>query len=284
MRRTGRKFISPIEPLALKWLSLIEFSDEESNRTKLRAQALRLSNSGYSISQISQICLTTQETVSKWIDGWEKYQFDSLIDKKKLRWCRGRKSLKSKRNENEFREAQKEIEILKDEDQANIIDLYYFDESGFTGVPEIPYAWQDEDEQLLLPSGKTSRINVLGFLNKQNDFFPCVFDCSVTSDIVTACFDAFSRYITKRTIVVLDNAPIHHSAIFKSQIGTWEERGLFLYFIPKYSPELNLIEILWKHIKYFWLSTSAYKGFEFLKTELNNILASVGKEFTISFS
>ncbi|WP_249060763.1 helix-turn-helix domain-containing protein, partial [Desulfobacter hydrogenophilus] len=29
----------------------------------------------------SQICLTTQETVSKWIDGWGKYQFDSLIDK-----------------------------------------------------------------------------------------------------------------------------------------------------------------------------------------------------------
>ncbi|WP_286817950.1 transposase [Desulfobacter sp. UBA2225] len=47
---------------------------------------------------------------------------------------------------------------------------------------------------------------------------------------------------------------------FKSQIGTWEERGLFLYFIPKYSPQLNLIEILWKHIRYFWLSTSAYNG------------------------
>src|SRR6056297_2254321 len=81
MERRGRKFVSPIEPLALKWLSLIEFSDEESNRTKLRAQAIRLSNSGYSINQISQICLTTQETVSKWIDGWEKYQFDSLVDK-----------------------------------------------------------------------------------------------------------------------------------------------------------------------------------------------------------
>jgi transposase len=81
MERTGRKFVSPIEPLALKWLSLIEFSDEESNRTKLRAQAIRLSNSGYSINQISQICLTTQETFSNCIDGWEKYQFDSLIDK-----------------------------------------------------------------------------------------------------------------------------------------------------------------------------------------------------------
>ena len=173
---------------------------------------------------------------------------------------------------------------MKHEDDADVIDLHYFDESGFTGVPQIPYAWQDGDEQLLLPTGKTSRINVLGFLSRQNDFFPCVFDCPVTSDIVVACFDAFSLSIAKRTIVVLDNAPIHHSAIFKDQIEKWEERGLFLYFIPKYSPELNLIEILWKHIKYFWLSPSAYKGFKFLKAELDNILANVGKEFRISFS
>ena len=48
MERKGRKFVSPIVPLALKWLSIIEFSDEESKRTKLRAQAIRLSNSGYS--------------------------------------------------------------------------------------------------------------------------------------------------------------------------------------------------------------------------------------------
>ncbi|MGM0654706.1 MAG: transposase [Thermodesulfobacteriota bacterium] len=106
----------------------------------------------------------------------------------------------------------------------------------------------------------------------------------ISRDIVVACFDAFSESITKRTIVVLDNAPIHHSGIFKDQIKKWEERGLFLYFIPKYSPELNLIEILWKHIKYFGLSTSAYKGFKFLKAELDNILANVGKEFTIKFS
>jgi transposase len=70
---------------------------------------------------------------------------------------------------------------------------------------------------------------------------------------------------------------------YSDQIEKWEERGLFLYFIPKYSPELNLIEILWKHIKYFWLSPSAYKGFKFLKAELDNILANVGNEFKISF-
>ncbi len=80
MERKGRKFVSPIVPLALKWLSIIEFSDEESKRTKLRAQAIRLSNSRYSINQISEICMTTPKTVSKWIGEWEKHQFDSLID------------------------------------------------------------------------------------------------------------------------------------------------------------------------------------------------------------
>lgn len=161
--------------------------------------------------------------------------------------------------------------------------MYYFDESGFTGVPEIPYAWQDIDEQLLLPTEKTPRINVLGFLSRQNDFFPCVFNCSVTSDIVVACFDAFSLRTRKKTIVILDNASIHHSAIFKNEIKKWEKRGLFLYFIPKYSPELNLIEILWKHIKYYWISSSAYNGFKFLKEELDKVLVNIGKKFSISF-
>ena len=61
------------------------------------------------------------------------------------------------------------------------------------------------------------------------------------------------------------------------------EKRSILYFIPKYSPELNLIEILWKHIKYFWLPTSAYKGFKFLKEELDKILSIIGKEYQIIF-
>ncbi|WP_242637395.1 transposase [Desulfobacter hydrogenophilus] len=56
---------------------------------------------------------------------------------------------------------------MKYEDDADSIDLYYFDESGFTGVPEIPSAWLDEEEQLLIPSGKTSRINVLANVSKK---------------------------------------------------------------------------------------------------------------------
>ena len=80
MERKGRKFVSPIDPLTLNWLSKVEFSDEEAKRTKTRAQAIRLSNSGYNINQISQICLATPKTISKWISEWEKHQFESLLD------------------------------------------------------------------------------------------------------------------------------------------------------------------------------------------------------------
>lgn len=40
MHRKGRKFFSTFESLALKWLSMVEFSDEESKRTKHRTQAV----------------------------------------------------------------------------------------------------------------------------------------------------------------------------------------------------------------------------------------------------
>ncbi|WP_431733819.1 transposase [Chondrinema litorale] len=31
----------------------------------------------------------------------------------------------------------------------------------------------------------------------------------------------------------------------KEKLSEWREKGLYLQFIPAYSPELNKIEILW---------------------------------------
>ena len=40
-----------------------------------------------------------------------------------------------------------------------------------------------------------------------------------------------------------------------------KERKLTIYPIPPYSPELNIIEIVWRKIKYEWLPFSAYESF-----------------------
>jgi transposase len=54
--------------------------------------------------------------------------------------------------------------------------------------------------------------------------------------------------------------------------------------LPPYSPELNLIEILWRFIKYKWLPFSAYLTFETLVEEVEKVLKNVGSEWFINFS
>lgn len=200
-----------------------------------------------------------------------------------LCWKRARKSLKGKRDEEEFEKAKKEIQELKQQQQSGDIDLFYFDEAGFNLDPSIPYAYQPKGETLEIPASSSKRLNVLGFYSTDNSLVPFCFECSVDTDVVVACFDEFVKTITKKTVVILDNAPVHHSYNFESNIPEWEQNGLFLKYIPAYSPELNLIEILWRFIKYYWMPFSAYLSFENLVQAVEKILRGIGKEYCISF-
>ena len=149
--------------------------------------------------------------------------------------------------------------------------------------PSIPYAWQPVGETIEVPAGKGKRLNVLGFLNTDSDLTPFCVESNVTSEIVIGCFDLFSETITKKTVVVIDNAPIHTSQAFKKRIPFWKKKGLILYFLPGYSPELNLIEILWRFIKYWWLPFSAYLNFRALVEAVEDILVNVGSKYKIAF-
>jgi len=55
---------------------------------------------------------------------------------------------------------------------------------------------------------------------------------------------------------------MHTSKKFKAKLKSWKKRGLTVKYLPTYSPELNLIEIVWRFIKYLWLPLSAYSSFK----------------------
>ena len=148
----------------------------------------------------------------------------------------------------------------------------------------MPYAWQPIGETIEIPSSRSPRINVLGFLNTKNKLESFIFEGSVNSDVVVACFDYFSNVITKQTFVIIDNASTHTSKAFNENIDKWEKKGLFIKRLPPYSPELNLIEILWRFVKYQWLPLSAYKSFKDLGNEIENVLKNVGGKFRINFA
>ena len=202
-----------------------------------------------------------------------------------LSWKRVRKSLKSKQDKKEFVKAKKEIENLEEEQKKGEINLYYFDESGFDLTPSIPYAWQLIGTNLEIPSSRSPRINVLGFLDTvNNDFESFMFNGPVNSEVVVACFDKFSESLSKKTVVIIDNASTHTSKCFTEKIVEWEGKGLVIKRLPAYSPELNLIEILWRFIKYHWLPFSAYLSHGNLIKELEKILSTVGSKYQINFN
>ena len=163
------------------------------------------------------------------------------------------------------------------------IDLYFFDESGFSTSSNIPYAWSPIKQTKVIKSFFAKRFNVLGFLSKQGDLKSFIKEETVTSDTVIEVFDEFSKSMTKPTTVVLDNASFHKSKKFKANISRWANMGLTLLYLPPYSPQLNPIEILWKFIKYYWIEMSAYGSYTAMKQYVTKMLREYGVERVIDF-
>jgi transposase len=207
-----------------------------------------------------------------------------LCKKAGLVWKRVRKSLRSKRDQAQFDVATEEINQLIQHYKKGEIDLLYADESGFSLEPCIPYAWQPINKTIEISSSKSKRLNVLGFLNRDCQFHSFVFEGSITSAVMVSCFDWLANQIKMKTVVVIDNAPIHTSHEFNSHIDKWKEKGLIIYRLPYYSPELNIIEMLWKRIKYDWLPFKAYESFACLKEALFNVLSNVGVSYKMAFT
>ena len=181
--------------------------------------------------------------------------------------------------------------MMKQLEAQGEIRHYYFDGSGFDTTSSIPYAWQKVGTVCEIPCKRSARFNVLGFMSRDNVAYFHSVEGSVNSDAVIAAFDAFAKayavgYAKNQVpcVVTLDNASIHHSKGVKQRIAHWMEQGVFLHFLPPYSPELNLIEILWRKIKYEWLPIHCYKNFATMKQTILHIFENFGSQYTITFA
>ena len=77
-----------------------------------------------------------------------------------------------------------------------------------------------------------------------------------------------------------------HRCIDHKNLSIRFQSGLkrdWLSNIIPHSPALNLIEILWRFIKYHWLPFSAYTSFQCLIEAIEEILTRVGTDYTITF-
>ncbi len=173
-----------------------------------------------------------------------------------------------------------EMKLLQALEDSGETDLYYFDQMRVNLQAVVPYGWQQKGKsQAFMPATQSQNLTALAFMTGSNQLYAFTCQGAATIQVVVACFEDFVRTIRKQTLVVPDNACPHRSKLFERKRKEWEKKGLLIQFVPPYCRELNLIEILWKQIKYHWLQPKDFLTRQTLGDALENILASVGKKY-----
>lgn len=114
------------------------------------------------------------------------------------------------------------------------------------------------------------RINVLGALNLNDlSVIPFLTEESCNSArIVEFLLKVRELYPDKTITIILDNAGYNH-AEYTTIFAEWY--NIELFFLPLYSPNLNLIERLWKFIKKILVHNKYYETFNEFKEAVANL-------------
>jgi len=156
--------------------------------------------------------------------------------------------------------------------QLFFVDASHFVMGGFVGV-----VWSRVRRYVKSSSGR-NRYNVLGALN------------FVTKKVETITNDA---YITSTEIIMLINQLVKNGAGLpiklvldnakyqrcKAVIEHAGKVGVELVFLPTYSPNLNLIERLWKFVKAEVLNAAYHGSFQDFKKAIDDCVGMTDKDF-----
>lgn len=155
--------------------------------------------------------------------------------------------------------------------QAGQRAVFFVDAAHFVLAPFLGFLWSLTRLFIPAPAGR-QRFNVLGALN------------AVTHELITVTNDS---YITAQSVcellhqlaalnldvpitLFLDNARYQRCALVQSTAASLK---IELCFLPAYSPNLNLIERLWKFVKKQCLYSTYYADFTTFKAAIVTCLS-----------
>jgi len=192
--------------------------------------------------------------------------------------------VKGKPNKEYYDVKVEQLALLEKRAELGEIDILYGDETQISEEGYVPYGWQFSDGNVCIESAKGAHINCFGLLSRDNSFVYETSENNITSDFVIEQLDKLSFEITKSTVVILDNAKVHRAKKVQDMRKYWAKRNLFIFFLPPYSPHLNLIERLWKEIKSKWIAPKDYINKEHLFYATKLICDAIGKSIFIKFN
>ncbi len=144
--------------------------------------------------------------------------------------------------------------------------VYFVDAAHFVLQPFLGFLWCFKRCFVYSNSGR-KRFNVLGALN------------AITHEVITITNDSYinalsvcdlfrklaAKHAEETVTLFLDNARYQKCRIVQELA---EELRIELIYLPSYSPNLNLIERLWRHVKQQVLYSRYYDSFPKFKTAI----------------
>jgi len=126
----------------------------------------------------------------------------------------------------------------------------------------VSYTWVRRGERKRVPyeNPEGRRVNALAALGTDGAV-PALYWVAKPGSLRAAHLIAFLHNLPAvpvPTVVVLDNGSIHRSKETRAALPDLWTRGIYLYFLPPYSPDLNAIEPAFGAIKHHHLPERRY--------------------------
>lgn len=159
------------------------------------------------------------------------------------------------------------------EARAGQREVYFVDAAHFVLGTYLCYLWTKVRRFVKAAAGR-QRYNVLGAWNAVTHALVAVTNTTVVSS-ETACEllrKIAAQSLARPVTLVLDNARYQHCQVVHNLA---EQLGIELLYLPSYSPNLNLIERLWKFTKKTALRGRYYANFAEFRAAIDACLAEI---------
>lgn len=134
----------------------------------------------------------------------------------------------------------------------------------------------------LIEATRGKQLNVMAALLSTGEAFSAKYWQTTTADVFGGFLGLLTQHVGKPIKLIIDNASIHRAKALKPVIKYLETKGLTIYFLPPYSPELNRIERLWHKIKHTWM-TPKHRDSKTLEADVDEIFNNFGSKYQLAF-
>ena len=175
--------------------------------------------------------------------------------------------------------------LLKAQAAAGDIMLLFGDESEALTHPHLAHARAKQGADLRVSApGQAAKVAMLGVLDwARRDLVVRTSRTTRSSDVIALLDELDRRWgprpgeLTRPVVLVLDNGPIHTSKATRAALAE-RAHWLTVEWPPKYAPELNDIEPVWRDLKRHHLAHQTFTGPDDLDRAIHDAVAELNPE------